>query len=108
MKTRLDNDMIDYTTTVYTENKIKLSWPIGVGEIYDKNKIGQWHNRLYVWSTMKPKLNCWDLYDWVRSMMRIKQDNDMSDPTSVVYAENKTNLSWSIEPYTVRDKNQIE
>ena len=40
-------------------------------------------------------------------MMKTKQDNDETDGTGVVYAENETELSWSIRPCTVCDKNQI-
>lgn len=31
-------------------------------------------------------------------MMKIRQDNDMSDHTSMVNVENKSKLSWSIGP----------
>ena len=39
-------------------------------------------------------------------MMKTKQDNNETDGTSVVYAENETKLSWSIGPCTIYDKNQ--
>ena len=39
MKTRQDNDVIDYIGAVYTENDTKLSWLIGPGADYDENQI---------------------------------------------------------------------
>ena len=36
MKTRQDNNVIDYTGVVYIENKTKLSWPIKTSAICDK------------------------------------------------------------------------
>ena len=41
MKTKKDNDMIDSTDMVNAKNKIELSWPIGLGTVFDKNKIGE-------------------------------------------------------------------
>ena len=46
-KTRQDNDVIEGTSAVYAENDNELSWPMGLGVIYDKNKGGQWCDRLY-------------------------------------------------------------
>lgn len=40
MKARQDNNMIDRTSIVYTENEIKLPCPIGLGVVFDENKIG--------------------------------------------------------------------
>ena len=37
MKTRQNNNLIDRTGTVYAENKIELSWPIGLGGVYNEN-----------------------------------------------------------------------
>lgn len=37
--------------------------------------------------------------------MKTKKENDMIDRTSVIYAENDTELSWSIELAIVYDEN---
>ena len=39
-------------------------------------------------------------------MMKMTQDNNLIDRTSVVYAENDTELSWSIRLGVVRDEKQ--
>ena len=41
MKTRQDNDVIDYTGLVYTKKETELLWPIGLGAICDENQIRQ-------------------------------------------------------------------
>ena len=38
-----------------------------------------------------------DLSNWVRFVMKIKQENDMTDHTGTVYVEDKTELSWPIK-----------
>ena len=38
--------------------------------------------------------------------MKTRQDNDMTNHTGVVYVENKTKLSCSIEPSAVYDENK--
>ena len=69
MKTKKDNDMIDSTDMVNAKNKIELSWPIGLGTVFDKNKIGERGDRLYRFNLRKNKkktiLNSWDLSNWV-------------------------------------------
>ena len=50
-------------------------------------------------------MNCWDLFDRVWFVMKIRQYNDVTDHTSVVYAENDTELLWSIGQGAVCDKN---
>ena len=40
-KTREDNDMIDPTRVAYAENKIELSWPIGLSLNCDEKLIEQ-------------------------------------------------------------------
>ena len=40
-KTRQDNDMVDPTRVAYVENKIELSWPIGLSLNCDEKLIGQ-------------------------------------------------------------------
>ena len=41
MKTIKDNHVTDRTGEVYTENKMKLSWPIGPSVVYDENQTTQ-------------------------------------------------------------------
>lgn len=58
--------------------------------VYAKNEI-EFHDRL----------------DWVRSVIKIGQDNDITDHTSVVYAKNNIELSWPIWLSVNSDENQI-
>ena len=37
--------------------------------------------------------------------MKTRQDNDMTDCTSVVYVETKTELLWLIKPVAIYDEN---
>ena len=39
--------------------------------------------------------------------MKTKQDNDMTDYTSAIYAKNKTELLCLIKPGVIYDENQI-
>ena len=50
MKTRKGNDVIDSTGVVYTESEIEVSWLIRLGVIYDKNQIGQQHDRSHTYA----------------------------------------------------------
>ena len=56
----------------------------------------------------KLKLSCHDLSDQVRFVMKIRQDDNLTDCTSAFYAENDTKLSWSIEHGVFYAKNDIE
>lgn len=40
--------------------------------------------------------------------MKTEKENDMIDCIGVVHAENETELSWSIWPGVLYDKNQME
>ena len=42
------------------------------------------------------KLNYRDWLDWVLSMTKTRQDNDVNNLSCVVYAEKEIELSWSI------------
>ena len=44
MKTKHDNDLIDYTSAVYAKNDIELSWPIGSVVDCDENHVGKQHD----------------------------------------------------------------
>lgn len=48
---------------------------------------------MQIYTTLKTKLRCPDRLDRVRSMMKTRQDMDMTDHTSSFYAENETELS---------------
>ena len=43
----------------------------------------------------------------MKSVTKTKQDKDATDGISAIYAENNTELSWSIELGVDCDKNQI-
>ena len=49
------------------------------------------------------KLSCRDQLDRVRFMMKTKQNNDVTDCTSVVYAKSDIELLWEIEPNADND-----
>lgn len=56
----------------------------------------------------KPKLNYRDLFDRVCSVMKIRQDNNLTDHIGAIYIENNTKLfDWPNELGTICDKNQI-
>ena len=65
--------MIDYTIVICAENDNELLWSIKPGAVYDKNWKG--HDRS------------------IMSMMKIRQDNDVTDRIGAVYIENETELS---------------
>lgn len=45
--------------------------------------------------------------NWVRSMIKTRQDNDSIDPIKMAYTKNKIALLWSIESGADCDENQI-
>ena len=47
---------------------------------------------VYVWSTLKSKLNYWGLSDQVWFVMKIKQDNDLINHIGMVYTKNETKM----------------
>ena len=47
MKTKQDNDVIDRISAFYVGNNNKLSWPIKLGAIFDKNQIRQRSDHSY-------------------------------------------------------------
>ena len=50
------------------------------------------------------ELNCQDLFNHVRFVTKIIYDNNVSGHKDVVYAENKTEWSWSIKSSAVYDE----
>ena len=47
MKTRQDNEVIDYKGIVYVKNEVKLSWLIELSAVYDENQTRQWCDQSY-------------------------------------------------------------
>ena len=62
---------------------------------------------IHIWSTLKTKLSCRDRSDWVQFAMKTRQDNDMTNRTSAIYAKKETKLSWPIGSNVVYDENSI-
>ena len=60
-----------------------------------------------VQSRSRMKLNYKDLSDKVSYMMKTRQENEITDCTGAVYAENKTKLSSPIRHGAVCDENKI-
>lgn len=54
-------------------------------------------------SMSKTKLSCHDRLDQVRSMMKRRQENEMTERTGVIYIENEIEKLWSIELGTICD-----
>ena len=75
--------------------------------VYDKNQIGTttWLI-VQVRSTLKMKPSYSDRSDWVRSLMKTKQDNNMRDHIDVIYYKKETELLWPIGSSTICDKNR--
>ena len=88
---------------VYDENDIELLGPIELGTVYDKTRQGNNVTDLPCAIYTEKNLSCWDRSDCVWSMMKSRQDNDMIDYTSTVYAKNETKLLWPIISSTVYD-----
>ena len=100
--------MTDHIGVTHVKNETKLSWPIGIGAKCDENQIGQQRDWSYRCGLhKKTKLSCRDLLDQVQFVTKTRLDNDVIDHTGAVYAENKIELSWPIEPGAICDKNQI-
>lgn len=115
IKTRQDNNMIDRIGMIYVEDETKLLWLMGLGVIYYENQMGQWCDQSYrktMWPmvdvryTLKMILNFHNRSNWVQSVIKTRQDNDVTDRIGVHYVENKTELSWTIRWGVVCDKNQ--
>ena len=65
--------VIDLADAIYSENKTELLWLIGTSPIYEKkNRQDNYVTDHIGWSTSKLKLNCQDISDRVRSMMKTK------------------------------------
>ena len=98
--------MTDRTSAVYAENETEL-WLIRLSVIYDKNKIEQQRDSLYKCSLCQKQylivvinhIGCW--------LWLIPDRNYVTDCTDMIYVENKTKLSWSIELGSIYNENQI-
>ena len=93
-----------------------LCWKQNWTVVIDRTECWPWR-KLYrttmwliirMWSTMKLKLSYPNQSDLVQFVMKSRHDNNVIDHTSLVYARNEIELSWSIEPSAVCDKIQIE
>ena len=51
------------------------------------------------------KMNYRDLLDKVRSMMKTRQDNDVTNRTCMVYTEHEIKLSWLIRSGVIYGEN---
>lgn len=89
-KTKQGNNVIDSIGMVYDKNITKLSRPIRLGMAYDKTKYNTMWSIFHVRSTLKIKLSYHDQLDRVWSVMKTRQDNDITYRTDVVYAKNDT------------------
>ena len=61
---------------------------------------------IYVQSRSKTKLSYPDRSNWVWYVMKIEQENFITNRTNSIYDENDTKPSWSIEPSVDYNENQ--
>lgn len=54
-------------------------------------------------SMSKTKLSCHDQLDQVRSMMKRRQENEMTERTGAIYIETEIEKLWSIKLGTICD-----
>lgn len=95
-KTRQDNGMTDYTSVVYAEIIIELSWPIRQDVVYHKKVTGQQRDQSYrcdlhiiqYWIVKTDRIVC--------SLTKTRQDNDMIDHIGPLYVKNKIEMSCLI------------
>ena len=57
---------------------------------------------------LKPKISSRDLFDYVWSMIKTRQDNDMVDCKGAIYAEKETKLLWLIKLGTICVETETE
>ena len=82
----------------------------------DQTMLGLWwkpDKTMMLWIlqlrfTSKTKLNYHDKSDRVRSVMKIRDNNNVTDRIGTVYAENENELSWPIRQGVVYDKNDTQ
>ena len=106
MKSRQDV-LTDHTSAVYVENEIEISWLIKSGVIYDENKIKQrcdWSYKSglhwkWIWNIVTNQS------DRVRSTMKTKQENNVTNHKGAIYIEIDTKLLWPIRPDANCDEN---
>lgn len=107
-KIRQENDMTYRIGTIYTENKIELSPPIGLGVVYEENKIEKQHDRSYRYGLhWKMKLSYRDQSNWLLSVMKARQDNDVTNCIGVIYTEKDIELLSLIRQGTIYDEMKI-
>ena len=108
MKTKWDSDVIDRKGVVYAK---KWNWAVVTNWIrYDlwwkPNSVTTWPI-IEVRFILKTKLSFHDRLDWVWSIIKTRQDNNVKGCNGAIYAKNDIELSWSIESGADCDKNQI-
>ena len=82
----------------------------------DQTMLGLWwkpDKTMMLWIlqlrfTSKTKLNYHDKSDRVRSVTKIRHNNNVTDRIGTVYAENENELSWPIRQGVVYDKNDTQ
>ena len=107
MKTKQENDVINRTRAISIKNNNKISCSIGSGTVYDENQTRQWCDWSYrcdvrrkqYWTVIIDRAK-------VRSVIKTKQDNDVTDRIGVIHIENETDLLWWIRLGAIYDKNQ--
>ena len=85
--------MTDHTGTIYVKNDIELSWLIGPSTDYVKkiDRIMMWLI-VHMYSTLKMKLGYCEQSNWEQFVMKVRQDNDVTDCIGIVYAKNDIEL----------------
>ena len=84
--------MTNCISTVYVENKTKLSRPIELGVVSDETRQDNDVINLTSVVYAKKELNCHDRSGQVQFMMKTREDNNVKNLPRVVYIENETKL----------------
>lgn len=88
------------------ENNVELEWPIWSSADGYKNKICEQWLMVQIQSTMKTKLRYRDRSNRVWSMMKTREENDVTYHISLVYIETKTKLLGPIYPGVICYENR--
>lgn len=111
-KTRQDNNGTNSIGLVYAKNKIELLWLIGLSTVCDDNQTEQRRDRSYrcvyaknenEYMLKNYKELLWS--NWVRSVMKARQDNNVIDYIGLVDVKTETKLSRPIWLGVVCDEN---
>lgn len=96
-KIKQNYDLINRKGVISVEYNTKMLGPMKHYAFYDKDKIGQWCDWSYRFTLRWNETELYDRYDKVRSIIKIRQDNDLTNRISVVYVEIENELLWPIE-----------